>query len=515
MNERPTVSVIVPARNEEHYLAATIKSIKKQRCDFTYEIIVVDNGSIDDTAKVARDASAQVVTEPVAGLPRAREAGRRAARGKYLVYVDADTTIPPSYLETVVQALTRSDRIVAVSNPFRFSDGTRGQDLLIYLYFRLVYPCQAMILRLIGRSRQVIGGSFIVRADALERVGGFNTELEFFGEDTELSKRLGRIGVISFIYDIQSSTSARRFQVNGNIQTSYVYVKNYFAMVFFNRAANSDFWRTSLKVLAILVSGLIVRRAWIDLTIDTRVRHFGHEHMHLVVLSTILLVILLILLYGLISPRSQLFGKIINRLNTTEKLVALSFDDGPTKAATRQVLDILAAAAVPATFFMIGDRMEAEPELAQAVHRAGHDIGYHTLHHTWLLPFRTKQVIRTNIRASQRVAEEVLGQPDVLVPLFRPPHGWRTPWMLQAVAQAGLVPIFWWVMTLDYRERTSTRYIVKRVIKRTKPGTIIVLHDGIAEDPKAQRDHMLEALPVIIKTLQAQGYRFVLLKDVL
>ncbi len=516
MTDNIVVSVIIPARNEEHFLIHTIESVKKQKCKFEYEIIVVDNGSIDDTANIAKREGVIVVSEPVAGLPRAREAGRKKARGKFLVYIDADTTMPTHYLQTVRDAFEKSDRIVAVSNPFRLSDGTRMQRLMIFNYFHVIYPLQVLLMWMMGRSRQVIGGSFAVRSDALEAVGGFNTDIEFYGEDTEVSKRLGKSGVISFLYDVYVSTSARRYNVNGTFRTSSAYVKNYFAVMFFNRPANSDFWRSTLKVLLGLTILLIIRRLWIEFTVTSRVKHFRHilttNHTHLLILSIILLVIILIGLYGLISPKSSLFGPIVNRMNTTEKLVALSFDDGPTKQATQKVLDILDDHKVKATFFFIGDRLKKEVDIARAVEGGGHDIAHHAYHHTYSLPFRTKRIIRADIVATERVAKEVLGKKSI-DKLYRPPHGWRTPWMLQAVRESGYKPIFWDVMTFDYRESTSSDYIANHIIKRTKPGSIIVLHDGIAEIAEAKRTNMLKALPTIISELQKDGYRFVLLKD--
>lgn len=377
------------------------------------------------------------------------------------------------------------------------------------------------MLWIMGGSNQLIGGSFTVQAKTLHKAGGFNTDLKFFGEDTEISKRLGKFGKTSFLYTLVVDTSARRFKINGTFKTAYVYIRNYFSVALFNHESTHQTGRVWLKwsfAISVIILGeryifhlnhlVIVRahthnvRYWLVVAGD-------HER----ILTIIILSILAVALYALISPAIMLFGIFINRMNTSEKLVALSFDDGPTPEATEHVLDILKQHNVPAIFFLIGERAQQHPELVHKISEAGHSVGIHAYQHRWLLPFRSKHYIATDLKQTKRVLAKLVPNSKQRPRFYRPPHGWRTPWMLKAISENGYQAILWDIMTLDYVEKYPTQKIVSSVVSRIKPGSIIVLHDGVAEAPFARRDNMIEALPDIIKALKRQGYKFVRLQD--
>ena len=517
----PRFSVIIPARNEEDFVLATIKSVLEQSTDIPYEVIVVDSASIDQTAKVAKDAGVRVVHESIAGLPRAREAGRRAARGEYLLYIDADTTMPPDYLNRVDAALRKQPKAVGVTNPNWLYDGTFAQNAVVFSFFTFVYPLQTFMLRLMGGSNQFIGGSFTVNAKVLEQAGGFNPEVTFYGEDTEVSKRVGRLGKIIFIYNLKVATSARRFHTNGLFKTTADYVRHFFAMALFNHQAENKFGRGLLKFLAVVAGVLLAERLIFHLSILTGTIAMAHHYVRQltaqldrdeVVLSLILLATFGAALSALISPRVQLFGPTINRMNTNEKFVALTFDDGPTPEATARVLEILKQHQVLATFFMIGQRVEEHPELARQVLAEGHGVGNHSYRHLWRLPFYSKSACSNDLKRTNRAL--LAAAPGAPTPAFyRPPHGWRTPWMLRAIRANHAQPVLWDIITRDFRPKYASQRITDRVLRRVKPGSIIVLHDGVAEIPGASRDNMIAALPHIIAGLQRRGYRFVRLQD--
>lgn len=520
-NDGLRFSVIIPARNEEEYLQATLESVQSQITDAPYEIIVVDNGSVDNTAEVAKQAGVKVIHEPDPGLPRARESGRLIAKGEYLTYIDADTTMPVDYLSRVNAELQKHPDLIGVSNPFRFLDGSNAQNFLIFIYFHFFYRLQTIMLRLLGGSNQLIGGSFTVQAKTLEKAGGFNTDLKFFGEDTEISKRLGKYGKISFLYTLVAETSARRFKINGTFKTAYVYIRNYFSVALFNHESTHQTGRVWLKWLFAISVIMLAERFIFHLNHLVIVRAHTHNFRywlalaedHELILTTIILAILAMALYALISPAIMLFGTFINRMNTSEKLVALSFDDGPTPEATQRVLDILAQHDIPAIFFLIGERAERHPELVHKIAAAGHSVGIHAYQHRWLLPFRSKHYIASDLKRTKQILAKLVPVAKQCPQFYRPPHGWRTPWMLQAISESGYQAILWNIITLDYVEKYPAQKIVNKVVGHIKPGSIIVLHDGVAELPLAQRDNMIEALPQIIATLKSQGYQFVRLQD--
>jgi len=225
--------------------------------------------------------------------------------------------------------------------------------------------------------------------------------------------------------------------------------------------------------------------------------------------TLITLAIIGLFLYGLAYPKSELFGKVIFRLNYPGKVVALTFDDGPNGEYTEQVLDILEGEDVKGTFFLIGKNVETYPEIAKEIVAEGHCIGNHSYTHPWLLPFETKKGIAAEISKTERAIYNATG---VHPRLFRPPHGFRTPWMISALHKMGYKVIMWDDMTTDYMAGSKPKGIAHHIISHCKPGSIIVLHDGLNLDHGANRENTIEALRVIIKELKNEGYRFVTLK---
>src|SRR5512145_666748 len=166
-------SVIVCACNEEAYLPGCLHSLFAQtrRPD---EIIVVNNGSSDATRLVAqRLPGVRVIDEPRPGLVRAREAGRRAAIGDVLVYLDADCRAPLQWLERLVASCEQGEP-AAVFGCYRFYDWDLKGRALIRLYNWMVAPLTHFLVQDLFRLGAMLhGGNFAVRSAALERIGGF------------------------------------------------------------------------------------------------------------------------------------------------------------------------------------------------------------------------------------------------------------------------------------------------------------------------------------------------------
>ncbi len=181
----PEYSIVIPAYNEEKLLPATLRSLR-QAMDGTPEIqgeiIVVDNNSADDTAAIARQAGTRVVFEPLNRISRARNAGAREARGSLLVFVDADTRVPPALLACALGALLRED-VGAGGALLQFDDdGPPG-----FSTSRL-----PQLWNHLSRNLRLAAGSFIfVRRDAFEAIGGFSEKV-YAGEEIFLSHALKR-----------------------------------------------------------------------------------------------------------------------------------------------------------------------------------------------------------------------------------------------------------------------------------------------------------------------------------
>jgi len=231
-----TISTIVCAYNEAGYLAPCLHSLLAQsrRPD---ELLVVNNASTDDTASVARTVSGvRVIEESRKGLVRAREAGRRAASGELLVYLDADCRAPLTRLARVERRFRRDPTLVASSGPYRFYDWDWLGRAMIRTYDVTLAPLtQLVVYRVLGIGTLFYGGNFAVRRAALDAIGGFDTAIEFHGEDTNVGRRLVRFGKVTMAADCWLYTSARRYRAMGKRHVFRLYVRNFWSEIVHHR----------------------------------------------------------------------------------------------------------------------------------------------------------------------------------------------------------------------------------------------------------------------------------------
>jgi glycosyltransferase involved in cell wall biosynthesis len=238
-NGLPSLSVIVCAYNEERYLAACLHSLLAQTRP-PDEIIVVDNASTDRTGAIAESVPAvRVVREHRKGLVRARETGRRHARGDVLVYLDADCRAPLYWLQRLEETFVGSATTIAVTGPYRYYDWDRWGRVLIRSYDLLVAPLAHVIAQDVLQIGAILyGGNFAVRQASLEQIGGFDTRIDFHGEDTNLARRLAAIGRITVSNRCFLYTSARRYTALGRGHVFRVYVRNFWSELIHHRPAD-------------------------------------------------------------------------------------------------------------------------------------------------------------------------------------------------------------------------------------------------------------------------------------
>jgi glycosyltransferase involved in cell wall biosynthesis len=235
-----TLSVVVCAYNEAAYLPACLEALAAQSRPAD-TILVVNNGSTDQTAAIAKRHGVQVVDEPRRGLPRAREIGRLSASGDVLVYVDADCQPPPHWLARVERRFARNPGLVALTGPYRYYDWSGVGPALIRTYDLTLAPATHLLVhRLLRRGAIFYGGNFAVRAEALERVGGFDTSIEFHGEDTNIGRRLAAIGRVALCQECYLYTSARRYHVLGTRKVMGLYIRNFVSEIVRHRPADTD-----------------------------------------------------------------------------------------------------------------------------------------------------------------------------------------------------------------------------------------------------------------------------------
>ncbi len=207
------------------------------------------------------------------------------------------------------------------------------------------------------------------------------------------------------------------------------------------------------------------------------------------------------------------FGKNIVRLNTDQRVVALTFDDGPSPPYTDRLLDVLAKHNVKATFFMIGNRIEKHPETVRRVIAEGHQVGNHSYSHP-LLGFLPPNYVRREIERTDRCLRQVGIREEIV---FRAPLLTRflpVAWVLAKGDRTHISCNVWsWDWTTQNPDRI-TETVLKKTLSSTGAGSIIVLHDGKAENKNADRSGTVEATDQIITGLKQEGYRFVRLSDV-
>ena len=235
------LSVVIPAYNEGQYLRDCLESvfleISRSRCLLSTEVIVVDNASTDDTAEVAASVpGVRVVREPRKGLTRARQAGLLAAQGEIVGYVDADVLMKPGWIDRSLEEFDGDPGVVCVSGPCTYYDASSVETALIWLYWNL------LAMPVYGITRyMVLGGNFLARRDALFRIGGFDGDIAFYGEDTNIARRLHSAGKVRFTRKVQVAASARRFHVEGIWVTAFRYVANFLSEVILKRPVTGDY----------------------------------------------------------------------------------------------------------------------------------------------------------------------------------------------------------------------------------------------------------------------------------
>ncbi|WP_051305510.1 polysaccharide deacetylase family protein [Desulfogranum mediterraneum] len=188
-----------------------------------------------------------------------------------------------------------------------------------------------------------------------------------------------------------------------------------------------------------------------------------------------LIPLLFFLLCCLVAPFLPGYGfylAITHRAPAKTKRVGLSFDDGPSAATTPVVLELLARYQLQATFFLIGEKAAAAPELVRAILEQGHTIGNHSWRHDPLLMLRSPATICQDLRATQ----ELLARFAIRPLLFRPPAGITGPRLRQALAREQLTTVTFSCRALD-RGNRQVRDLARRILSRVRPGDIIMLHD--------------------------------------
>ena len=213
-----------------------------------------------------------------------------------------------------------------------------------------------------------------------------------------------------------------------------------------------------------------------------------------------------IILWGVMDQRMAMFAPITRRLPDAGNAIALTFDDGPDRATTRAVLDALARFGAHATFFVLGEKVRAAPDVLRDIARAGHTIGIHGDHHDRLLSLRAPKRIVAELERARDSVAEIIGERPYL---FRPPVGHVSPRTAVAARQLALTIVGWSVRGRDGLSSTSVADVERRVCAGLRPGAIILLHDAAERGDRVPAG--IAALPAILEHATRAGLRCVAL----
>ena len=229
------VSVVIPAYNEEAYIEKTLRAALAQRWD-DFEVIVVDNNSTDATAARVREFPGVILlAEERQGVQYARERGRAEARGEIIANLDADCVPSPEWIGTAV-GYFNDKNISALSGPYEYHDiAPLFRVATLFLQRVCFTPLQTLSRPVAGRGAMMMGGNAFIRAAALEKIGGYNTAIPFYGDDTDTANRLSAIGRVVYTKKIMVQSSARRFKRLGAGATIWNYAINYIWVTLFQK----------------------------------------------------------------------------------------------------------------------------------------------------------------------------------------------------------------------------------------------------------------------------------------
>lgn len=191
---------------------------------------------------------------------------------------------------------------------------------------------------------------------------------------------------------------------------------------------------------------------------------------------------------------------------TKERVIAFTFDDGPNPVYTPQVLQLFREAGGKATFFMIGNQIDANPSLAEQVHAEGHEIGNHTYTHPFLTRLSHEDARMELVRADERI-RQITGEP---VRVFRPPFFDANDEVYKLAEQLDYTSIGANNLGAKDWEMPGAEHIIEQSRKSASNGSIFIFHDGFGD-----RSQTVEAVGVLLRELSAEGYRFVTVSELL
>ncbi len=219
------ISFVIPAYNEEARIGACIESVQKEisitidpdtKQKVVAEIVVVNNVSTDKTKEIASSyVGVRVVDENNKGLVWARHGGFVASTGELVANIDADVLLPQGWLATVLKEFNKNKKLVALSGPFMYYDISVFSRAMVKIFYSIGYIFYFLNRFVFHIGSMLQGGNLIITREAMVRAGGYDTSITFYGEDTDVARRLNKVGQVKWTFALPVYTSGRRFKGEG------------------------------------------------------------------------------------------------------------------------------------------------------------------------------------------------------------------------------------------------------------------------------------------------------------
>jgi len=199
----------------------------------------------------------------------------------------------------------------------------------------------------------------------------------------------------------------------------------------------------------------------------------------------------------------SLFPDLVWDLPSKEKVIYLTFDDGPTPLITNWALDVLKQYDAKATFFCIGKNVDEHPSIFKRILTENHSIGNHTHNHLKGWKTKTANYLANVDEAQRTINSQIINQQSTITNLFRPPYGQIKPKQAKQLMHLGYKIIMWKVLSVDWDASVSNKKCLENIINNTVSGDIVVFHDSI----KAA-NNMQYTLPKVLEYFNKKGFEF-------
>lgn len=231
---KPKVSIVIPAHNEEAKIAECLVSIQKYAAK-AFEVIVVDNASADNTSTITESFGfVKMVSEPRKGVMFAREKGWRESNGEIVAFIDADCRVVAGWIEQIESEFDKDKNLAVLSGPYVYYDIPLWQRALCEMYFIFAMGIYCIV------GYMAIFGNLAIRRSVLEKMSGLDTSIEFYGDDTDTARRASRYGRVKFRYRFRIESSGRRICSQGLLSIAHIYSKNFFSEALFHKPSTKS-----------------------------------------------------------------------------------------------------------------------------------------------------------------------------------------------------------------------------------------------------------------------------------